>query len=84
MGEKNQKNTLHAKLENQKHNIRTERKLTEKSHPSSNRHEFRTQQHKKKNKLQQPKEKTNESHSHSLTPVKIKKKKTKSQEMEEK
>lgn len=49
MREKNQKkNTLHAKLENQKHNIRTERKLTEKSHPSSNRHEFRTQQHKKK------------------------------------
>lgn len=75
--EKQKKNTLHAKLENQKHNIRTERKLTEKSHPSSNRHEFRTQQHKKKTNNNNQ-EKTNESHSHSLTPVKIKKKNKKS------
>lgn len=66
MGEKNQKNTLHAKLENQKHNIRTERKLTEKSHPSSNRHEFRTQQHKKKtNNNNQKRKRTNHIHIHS-------------------
>lgn len=67
MGEKNQKkNTLHAILENQKHNIRTERKLTEKSHPSSNRHEFRTQQHKKKtNNNNQKRKRTNHIHIHS-------------------